>query len=197
MTTISNGYSNHINHPDLYKKANQTKKAGRLFMVILIMAVWIGFPGYAIFKDESMETALLQAGFFTVALIGFNIWHYFKNVYQSKPWDGQITYLGLEKVKIYVPAKDDDDPGKYEWFDHYMMHIQCPNERKTRKVDFGVHGKGFNYYRQGERVKKHIGFPYPEKFNKIYDSHLICIGCGGVFVNTVDYCPDCGLILMK
>lgn len=58
-------------------------------------------------------------------------------------------------------------------------------------------GKGFNDYRMGERVKKHIDMPYPEKYNKGYDSHLICIGYGGVFPNIMDACPDCHLILMK
>jgi len=55
----------------------------------------------------------------------------------------------------------------------------------------------FEYYFTGERVRKHRGFDYFEKFNKSGKVTVICINCGKIWYKTRETCFNCGLPLLK
>ncbi len=53
------------------------------------------------------------------------------------------------------------------------------------------------YYNDGERIRKHRGYKYFEKYDKSGRNNVICINCGEFSSKDKEICIKCGLPLLK
>ena len=55
----------------------------------------------------------------------------------------------------------------------------------------------FAYYSVGDKIKRHAGYDYWEKYDKSGDEDIICIRCGRFTDIDKDRCDNCKSPLLK
>lgn len=111
----------------------------------------------------------------------------------ERDWEGRIVKT---KEKISYESKPDDEydrrPSRKE---KYIIKGKL-GTLKYKKLTYGNY-QVLNYYHEGDQIKRHRNFKYPEKEDKSRDEHLRCIYCFTANEKTSNYCKKCNVALMK
>ena len=75
-----------------------------------------------------------------------------------------------------------------------LLDVVMRNGKQQALVcDEGMH----QYYQEGDRIKRHRGYDFWEKYDKTRDSEIICINCGKFTPIRKEKCGFCKLPLLK
>jgi len=106
-------------------------------------------------------------------------------------FDGVVT----SKTVRYVTTQNKQNVPEYELVvtdprcrEHKDIFLDKEDEGKLNRIE---------YYDHGERVRKHRGFKYFEKFDKSGKNSVVCINCGTLNPSMRERCINCGLPLLR
>lgn len=106
-------------------------------------------------------------------------------------WDGVVTN---KTVRYRVTQSKNSVP-------EYELVVKDPRGREHRDVFLDEADDGslnrVEYYDHGERVRRHRGYKYLEKFDKSGKNLYICINCGTLNYKTRNRCVKCSLPLLR
>ena len=167
-----------------FKTRYAFKLVGRLAIAAAVAAL---IAAAAIWRGENMPiAAALAVGAFVAATLVGRV-----PALLAPGWDGVVTGKTVRytttRGKTNVPeyALTVTDAAGREHHDYFLDSV---DNGEPNRVE---------YYNNGERVRRHRGFLYFEKFDKNGKSSVICIGCGKLDSNDRNICKNCGLPLLK
>lgn len=106
-------------------------------------------------------------------------------------WDGVVT----SKTVRYVTLRYKNNVPEYQLVvtdprgrEHRDVFLDKEDNRKLNRIE---------YYDHGERVHRHRGFKYFEKFDKSGKHSVICIDCGTLNPRQRERCINCSLTLLR
>lgn len=169
---------------------NALKRRFALKLIVrLIASAAVGALGYAACAWYKMpKTISVVAGLviFSIVLIELRV-----PAMLAPGWDGVVK----SKTVRYVTTRYKNNIPEYELIvtdehgrEHRDVFLDKDDEGKLNRIE---------YYNHGERVRRHRGFKYFERFDKSDKNTVICIDCGTLNPKERDRCKDCGLILLK
>lgn len=106
-------------------------------------------------------------------------------------WDGVVT---SKTVRYRTIAKKINVP-------EYELTVTDPHGREHHDISLDESDDDLpnriEYYDNGERVRRHRGFKYFEKFDKSGKNSVVCIDCGTLNSKTRERCSNCNLSLLR
>jgi ribosomal protein L40E len=106
-------------------------------------------------------------------------------------WDGVVTN---KTVRYRTTAKKINAP-------EYELTVTDPHGREHHDIFLDESDDDLpnriEYYDNGERVRRHRGFKYFEKFDKSGKNSVVCIDCGTLNPKTRERCANCNLSLLR
>jgi len=187
-TGIKPGFSEKINNQDFNKKRSSGfDKNQQIIFLAIDIATLLGIIYYGYRTDDLKGALFISAMFLLVSLIFF---FGLKNRQQV-----EITYDGTIK---YIEKQIED----YKKTKHYLrtLIIITSDDGKEfiyNEIISSTKNDYTQYYKAGDKVRHHLGFNLPEKYDKSNDEKLVCILCGQLVDIENDNCTACGKILLK
>lgn len=189
---IEPGFSDNENDESIFEVRGQKTKnklraglfIGALFFAG-ILAIWVSQEGFTL---DAFKIALIFGAIPVVISLPFAA----KDL-MDKTWEGTVRKVKSKKHTHSRPDIDEDRHAKVSY--SYIVKIKLDGFG-SKKLEYS-HNEVSSYYRPGDRVKKHKGFEYLEKYDKNQDEYIRCIDCFNVNNKKRSHCKDCGLILMK
>ena len=107
---------------------------------------------------------------------------------------GVLTSSGLSRD--YAPSQD---PGRgrasYDFRLHKVLRLRRPNGRSVR-LRIEEKPGSYLYYREGDRLVRLHGLPYPINLDADGKTGYLCAACGRVYGKKTSLCEGCGLSLI-
>lgn len=188
------GFSRRISDPAFAKYIKNSNRWSAIFSVILAVAAVVGFyiAGETSPEMDNPESLFIGFGiggmFLLIALfqiLGRN---------RSKTWDGTVKDKTIKR-KTEKHTYGDDDV-RYEDYLEYSVII-----RSDQGKQYVIRAKNddtlYNYYRIGDRVRRHAGLKSYEKYDKTGDKFIPCNACATLCDIADDYCYRCKCPLLK
>ncbi|MEA5060598.1 MAG: hypothetical protein EOM66_05225 [Clostridia bacterium] len=189
------GYSNKINDPAFAKYIKSSNRYAAIFSMILAAAALIGFYIAGEMGAEGMENP--QSLYIGMGIGGmFLLLALFQILCRkgSHTWDGYVADKIVKRKSRRRHMSGDDD--SFEDYTEYAVIIRDEKGKAHRLVaedDDTV----FNYYRLGDRVRRHAGLNSYEKYDKSRDRILFCNACGTLCQIGDETCFRCKCPLLK
>ena len=183
-------YSTKI-HDQAFDKYLQNSKNWKFqFSLTLAVLAIAGFWLYGNFSDEMNTHEALQIGLF----IGFMfiVIGFFSGL--SKPkrhWDGELFDKKIKKT-----YKDIGHQGSKAECYVYTIYIKSESG-KVHEIRAENDDTVFNYFKIGDKVRRHERLKSYEKFDKSGDEIIFCNACGFLHDIEDDICRNCGCPLLK
>ncbi len=190
------GYSNAINDPIFASKKRSQGCAAFIFSLIVIPLPFIGFSIYGYFSDKMpmKEALIVGAGVSGIFLI-FYIFLWLKKLLSSD-WEGVVVALTEEEHVYHRNNANRAYTDRNEYYYLYVVKIQTTSGKIKKIENKSRNSYYYNYFKVGDKVKYHHDIDYYEKYDKTYDTHLLCPFCARVNPITDDVCK-CGAPIMK
>ncbi len=189
------GYSDKIHDPAFKKYVKNTNRWVALFSVgiavIVVVAFYImgemGVDGMS--NPEGLYHGLGIAGMFLI--IGFFT---IMGRKRSRTWDGTVTDRTVKKKR----RKETYGKDEYRWVNYteYSVEITAENGKK-HYITVNDDDTLYNYYKTGDRVRRHGGLKSYEKYDKSGDSIIFCNACASLCDIGDDVCFRCKCPLLK
>ncbi|MEG2639716.1 MAG: hypothetical protein RR992_09495 [Clostridiales bacterium] len=179
------GYSPKISRPEFSKiKKNSTPGIAYVFLALAIIAIAV-FTVLGFLAVLQWSTALIFAGICGIVFVLLFFFFGSKTpVTQSE--EGTLICKKILRKKGDATGQDVV----------YLLIFEMQNGDE-KKLNVSHHKGLYKYYREGDVVLFHPGFPYPEKYEKLFDDKVVCISCGKLTVTEEDRCRNCRLTLLK
>ena len=127
------------------------------------------------------------------ATVGFFLFR-LSRVFFQRTRSGVLISSGLSRD--YAPSQD---PGKgrlsYDYRLNKVLHLRRPNGKRLR-VRIEEKPGSYVYYREGDRLVRLHGLPYPLNLDAREEQGTLCVACGCVHKTKVPLCVSCGLSLI-
>lgn len=120
------------------------------------------------------------------ALSGFLIFRLWKFI-TDRGFCG--TVVSNENSRTYSPS---EDPGssEYDFRLNTRLKIRMPNGR-TRRIRFEQKNGFYQYYHEGNRIRKIHGLPYPVNLDPTASCGYVCSACGTWTRERPERCEKC------
>ena len=178
-------------HDQAFDKYLQNSKNWKFqFSLILAALAVFGFWMYGTFGNEMDTQEALQIGLF-IALM-FIVIGFFSGL--SKPkldWEGVVTDKKIKKTLKDIGYQN----SKADCY-IYTIYIKSENG-KVHEIWSENDDTLFNYYKIGDKVKRHERLKTYEKFDKSEDEIIFCNACGFMHDIQDNVCRNCGCPLLK
>jgi len=184
------GFSPRINDPAFARYVKNTNRWSAIFSIILAVAAVVGFYIAGEMGADNMENPqALYIGFgiggmfLTIAL--FQI----RGRKRSATWDGTVEDKTLKK-------KTHHDQHSAEEYLEYSVIVRSDHGKRhviRAKNDDTL----YNYYKIGDRVRRHAGLNTFEKYDKTGDKFIPCNACATLCDINDDVCFRCKCPLLK
>ena len=191
------GFSNAINDPRFASKKRTQGCASFIFSLIVIPMPLIGFAIYGYYFQDKMpmkEVLLTGAGVSGIFLLFYVIFWLKKLL--SSDWEGVVTALTEEEHLYHRNNANRTYTSRNEYYYMYVVRIQTTSGKIKKIENRSQNSFYYNYFKVGDRVKYHHDIDYYEKYDKTYDTHILCPFCAKVNPITDDVCK-CGAPIMK
>ena len=187
--TFNYQYSQRINSTEVLAYKNKSKRFAKIFFFVFAVGLLAFLLIYSTAtKAMNIPTALLIYGVVMTVMILLSL---FQVKQQNKTWDGVI----IDKKIVETINRQDDGDSYYE--ETVRKPTLFINKLRGKTITLYLPNMElFNYFAVGEQVRKHKGFPYPEKLVKQYNI-VHCINCGKLFNIQIDKCPGCKMPTIK
>jgi len=183
-------YSTKI-HDQAFEKYLQNSKNWKFqFSLILAVLAVAGFWMYGTFGNEMNTQEALQIGLFIgfmFVVIGF-----FSGL--SKPkrdWDGEVVDKKIKKTFKDIGYQN----SKAECY-VYTVYIKSETG-KVHEIRSENDDTLFNYFKIGDKIRRHERLKSYEKFDKSGDEIIFCNACAFLHNIEEDVCRNCGCPLLK
>ena len=185
------GFSEVVNEPRFKAYQQKMHRLARIFLIVILAAVWLGFLGAALLGKLEMGLALMQGAVVTGVALLFSCWQALKRK-KDRVWIGRIVDKRVELRKERV---SDPEMQSYVRQKHFVLYLQKEGSERVFTQDLVNREDLYNHYTVGEWVKHHPGFIYLEKEKTGHE--VVCIACGRL--NKFDSldCQTCRLPLLK
>jgi hypothetical protein len=183
-------YSNKIHDQAFDKYLQNTKNWKFQFSLILAAFAIAGFYLYGAFGDEMENSEALQIGL-VVGLMFIVIGFFSGRSNQKQDWDGTVVDKKTKLVK-----KDIGYQGSKAERMVYTVYIKSESG-KVHEIRAENDDTVYNYYKIGDKVRRHERLKSYEKFDKSGDTIIFCNACA--FLHDIDeeVCRNCGCPLLK
>jgi len=183
-------YSNKIYDQAFDKYLHNTKNYKFQFSLILAVFAIVGFWLYGTISDEMDNPEALQIGLI-IALMFVVIGFLAGRSKQERDWDGividkkekithqDIGYHGTKAERMVYTVFIKSETGK-------IHEIRTENDDTV-----------YNYYKIGDKVRRHVRLKSYEKFDKSGDTIIFCNACAFLHDMEEDICRNCGCPLLK
>ncbi len=191
------GFSNAVNDPRFASKKRTQGCASFIFSLIVIPMPLIGFAIYGYYFQDKMpmkEVLLTGAGVSGIFLL-FYVVFWLKKLFSSD-WEGVVTALTEEEHLYHRNNANRTYTSRNEYYYMYVVRIQTTSGKIKKIENRSQNSFYYNYFKVGDRVKYHHDIDYYEKYDKTYDTHILCPFCAKVNPITDDVCK-CGAPIMK
>lgn len=188
------GYSDRINDPAFAKYLKDTNRWSAIFSVIIALMAIIGFFIYGEVSTEMDNPQAIYIGcgiggmFITIAIlqiIGRG---------RTTTWDGTV----VDKKVLKKRRKQYNTGNDYYWQEYTEFIIVIKSDRGK---EFNIRDEDddtqFNYYKIGDRVRRHKGLNSYEKYDKSKDSIVFCNACASLNDIKDEFCFRCKCPLLK
>jgi hypothetical protein len=196
MTTNNQliGYSKKINDPAFSKYLQSTSKWSMYFSFGLALIVTIGFFYYGATSREmdNPEALFIGLGIGGMFILIATIQNMKRK--KSKTWDGTVIDKTIEKKKRKTTT--DNENYRFKVYDLYTVTIKS-NHGKKYTITAQDDDTLYNYYRIGDKVRRHAGLNTYEKYDKSKDTIIFCNACSTLNKIEDDYCFRCKCPLLK
>jgi hypothetical protein len=182
-------YSNKIHDQAFDKYLQNTKNWKFQFSLILAFIAVVGFWMYGEFNAEMDNPEALQIGLL-IGLMFIVIGFFSGRTSQKQDWDGTVAD---KKTKIVM--KDIGYQNKAERM-VYTVYIKSETG-KVHEIRSENDDTVFNYYKIGDKVRRHERLKSYEKLDKSADSIIFCNACAFLHDINEDVCRNCGCPLLK
>lgn len=185
------GFSEVVNQPRFKAYQQRMQRSARVFLIIILVAVWLGFLGAAFLGKLDYALAVIQAMVVTGVAALFSLWQTLKGK-KDQVWIGRIVDKQEELRKVRV---HDSDGQNYVKKKHYVLYLKREDSERVFEQDLANQEALYNHYTVGERVKHHSGYTYLEKEKPGHE--VVCIACGRLNRFELMDCQTCRLPLLK
>ncbi len=190
------GFSNAVNDPRFASKKRTQGCAAFIFSLIIIPMPFIGFVAYSYFGHEMAMTEALKiggcvSGIFLLFYIIFGL-----KKLLSSDWEGVVVALTEEEHLYHRNNANRTYTDRNEYYYLYVVKIQTASGKIKKIENKSPNSFYYKYFNVGDKVKYHHDIDYYEKYDKTYDTHLLCPFCARVNPIADDVCK-CGAPIMK
>ena len=190
------GFSNAVNDPRFASKKRTQGCASFIFSLLIIPMPLLGFTAYGYFSDKMpmKEALMIGAGVSGIFLL-FYIILGLKKLFSSD-WEGVVIGLTEEEHLYHRNNANRTYTDRNEYYYLYVVKIQTTSGKIKKIENKSPNSFYYKYFKAGDKVKYHHDIDYYEKYDKTYDTHLLCPFCARVNPITDDVCK-CGAPIMK
>lgn len=183
-------YSSKIYDQAFDKYLRNTKNWKFQFSLILAVFAVTGFYLYGAFSDEMDNQEALQIGL-SIGLMFIGIGFFSGLSKQKRDWNGTVIN---KKTKIIL--KDIGYQGSKAECMVYTVYIKSETG-KIHEIRTENDDTVFNYYKIGDKVRRHERLKSYEKFDKSGDTIIFCNACAFLHSIEENTCRNCGCPLLK
>ncbi|MDL2214462.1 hypothetical protein LJB76_02745 [Clostridia bacterium OttesenSCG-928-O13] len=183
------GFSSRINDPAFASYIQKSRRVSTIFMIVLAVLVFAGFAIYGLVSGN-LVFALVMGGFLAVLFLVVTFVTLTKNK-SGGTWDGVVV-----DKKIKRRRRASGDSGNRRNYNEYILYVK-DDKGKTHKLGSISTSAIYEYYQVGERVRRHPGLQYYEKYDKTQDTEILCNACLRFNPVQTDICPHCNCPVLK
>ncbi|MDL2254279.1 hypothetical protein LJC49_09490 [Ruminococcaceae bacterium OttesenSCG-928-I18] len=186
---VTLGYSARISDPAFAEYIQKSRKASSIFGVVLAVIVLAGFAIYGVVRGTlvfAMVIGIFLAGLFLIVT--------FVTLSKNKKggtWDGEVVDKRIKKRR-----RASGDNGNRRSYNEYIVYVK-DDKGKIHKLASASVSAVYNYYQIGERVRRHPGLQYYEKYDKTGDAEILCNACLQFNSVYADTCSQCKCPVLK
>ncbi|MDL2254394.1 hypothetical protein LJC49_10080 [Ruminococcaceae bacterium OttesenSCG-928-I18] len=186
---LTPGFSARINDSAFAEYIKRSRRISSIFMIVLAVVVFAGFAIYGLVSGN-LVFALVMGSFLAILFLVVT----FVTLAKSKgggSWDGVIVDKQIKKRR-----QASGDSGNRRSYNEYILYVK-DDKGKTHKQGSISTSTIFNYYQVGDRVRRHPGLHYFEKYDKTRDAEILCNACLKLNPVQTDTCPQCKCPVLK
>lgn len=183
-------YSNKIHDQAFDRHLQNTGKYRFQFGLILGSLAIGGFWLYGAVSDEMDNPEALQIGL-VIGLLFIAIGFFSSRSKPGRDWDG--TVIDKKTKKTWKDIGDENSKAECMV---YTVYIQS-EKGKVHEIRAENDDTVYNYYKIGDRVRRHERLKSYEKFDKSGDEIIFCNACAFLHDIHDDICRNCGCPLLK
>jgi hypothetical protein len=185
------GFSARINDPSFLKYSKSMSRWSFISLLILAIALIIGFPIYGGITGEIDPPYSLYYGIGLGAIFAaFALYQQIK-IKLDTTWDGTIVNKESSRKTSY-----NRNMKRYTSYTEHVLLVKRTDGKVIRDV-VAKSSAVYDYYNIGDRVRHHKGFYAYEKYDKSGDYNILCIACLTINEIKNDWCSNCKCALLK
>lgn len=186
---IAPGFSDRINDPAFAAYIRRSRKISVIFGIAMAIIALVGFVIYGVTQENLLFGLLLGTligGMFLVVTL--------VSIVRSRSgstWDGTVV-----DKKVKKRTRKQGSSGRQSRYNEYIVYVKS-DDGNTHKVASTNTSAAFDYYRVGDRVRRHPGLQFYEKYDKSGDAEILCNACLQFNPVHADVCSRCKCPVLK
>jgi hypothetical protein len=183
VTRAAAGFSPRISDPAFEAYIKKSRKYTAIFGISLAVVAFVGYVIYGV-SENDLSTGLLGGTVLGVIFLALT----FFTIVRTKAGgtsDGTVVDKKIEKR-----TKSNNKTRKTQYYSEFVLTIKQDNG-KIHKRSSNTADDIYDYYRVGDRVRRHPGLHHYEKYDKSGDAEILCNACMKFNPVNADVCSRC------
>lgn len=186
------GFSDRCHSPEMLAAAQNNKRFGVKFMLVLVAVPLIGFPIAGLLIDEMpFGEAVVIGALLALVMLVFNLLALRRT--KQPIWEGVVVNKYSKEKSEHRGGEEDN----YRTYTEYTTVINTDAGKKKTIVEKDSGRHMYDYLSVGDRVRFHPMFGTYEKYDKSKDRIIYCNVCTMMNPIQNDRCKRCNKLLFK